>query len=291
MSREANLLHQTIQLKDGRKLGFAQYGDPDGRTVFLFHGQPGNRLFCPDQTATHQAGVNLVVPDRPGYGLSTTQKNRTLLEWVDDVRQLIDALDTEQVDVIGYSAGGPYALACAARIPHLINRVMVISGAPPVYLPDLRKQMPWLIRLNYFLSRYLPGFMHLVFRLYWQQARRNPAGFIEMAKKNAPPQDLEILSQPIHYKMMLDCWEENLRVDSHGYVQDAQILFSDWGFNPSEITTEILLYWGTEDRNNPLSSLVYLEQLLPNSRTIQVENAGHFSFLLNWAEILTRLLA
>ena len=37
--------------------------------------------------------------------------------------------------------------------------------------------------------------------------------------------------------------------------------------------------------------LAYLEKHLPNSRTILVENAGHFSFLLNWAEILTSHLA
>ena len=91
--------------------------------------------------------------------------------------------------------------------------------------------------------------------------------------------------------MMLRCWKENLRADSQGYVQDAEVLFLDWGFDLAEIKKEIILYWGTEDQNNPISCLAYLEKHLPNSRTILVENAGHFSFLLNWAEILTSHLA
>lgn len=96
---------------------------------------------------------------------------------------------------------------------------------------------------------------------------------------------------PANDEMLLACWQENLRTDSREYVQDAQILFLDWGFDLAEIDKEILLYWGTEDRNNPLSSLAYLESLLPNSRTILVEDQGHFNFLVNWNQILSDHLA
>ncbi len=59
-----------VALRDGRSLAYAEWGDPLGRPVVLFHGQPGSRLLCPDADATESAGVRLITVDRPGYGRS-----------------------------------------------------------------------------------------------------------------------------------------------------------------------------------------------------------------------------
>ena len=282
-------LHRTIELQDGRTLGFAQYGDPAGTPVFFFHGQPGNRLFHPDEDTTLQAGVRLIVSERPGYGLSDIQPGRTLLDWPDDVRQLAEKLGFAQFDVIGYSAGGPYALACAAKIPQMLNRVMLISSAAPLHERTTRQKMPGLLRFNYFMARHLPGLLRLIFRLYWRQAKNNPASFIEMAKKDAPPPDLKALENSELYQMMLTTWKENLRVDSRGYVDDACLIFDDWGFSLAEIEKQVLLYWGQKDQNTPHSNLSYLQNHLPNTRLISVPDAGHFGFLTHWADVLSTL--
>ena len=39
--------NQTITLKNGRTLGYAEYGDPEGKPVFHFHGSSGSRLEHP----------------------------------------------------------------------------------------------------------------------------------------------------------------------------------------------------------------------------------------------------
>lgn len=57
-----------LLLADGRTLGYAVWGEPEGPPALLFHGSPGSRLFCPDPVATAAAGVRLVTVDRPGYG-------------------------------------------------------------------------------------------------------------------------------------------------------------------------------------------------------------------------------
>jgi pimeloyl-ACP methyl ester carboxylesterase len=59
-----------LMLADGRRLGYAVWGEPEGQPALLFHGSPGSRLFCPDPVATAAAGVRLVTVDRPGYGRS-----------------------------------------------------------------------------------------------------------------------------------------------------------------------------------------------------------------------------
>lgn len=71
----------TIRLRDGRKLGYAEYGDPNGRPVFHFHGYPGSRLEGRTATKiTNFAGVRLIATDRPGMGLSDHKPGRKMID-------------------------------------------------------------------------------------------------------------------------------------------------------------------------------------------------------------------
>ena len=36
-----------IKLKDGRMVGYREYGAPEGKPVFCFHGHPGRLAFFP----------------------------------------------------------------------------------------------------------------------------------------------------------------------------------------------------------------------------------------------------
>jgi len=109
---------QSIALGDGRRLGFAEYGDLDGLPVFHFHGSAGSRLDRPGRAETLQeAGVRFISVERPGHGLSDFLPKRRLVDWPADVSQLADWLRLDNFYVEGHSAGGPYALACARYLP------------------------------------------------------------------------------------------------------------------------------------------------------------------------------
>jgi pimeloyl-ACP methyl ester carboxylesterase len=97
----------------------------------LAHGGPGSRLLCPDQDATTAAGVRLLTVDRPGYGGSDPRPDPSLLGWAGDVQALADRLGLERLAVVGFSAGGGYALACAARMPDRISAVGLASCEGP----------------------------------------------------------------------------------------------------------------------------------------------------------------
>ena len=80
-------LDEVIKLPDGRRLAYAEYGDTNGKAVFLFHGLPGSRLswgLLPGDPIP--SGLRIIAPDRPGYGCSDPKLHRTLLNWADDVR-------------------------------------------------------------------------------------------------------------------------------------------------------------------------------------------------------------
>jgi len=133
-------LNQTIKLADGRKLGYDEFGSQDGRPVFYFHGTPSSRLewqlFGSDALAK-ALRLRLIVPDRPGMGLSSFAAGRRISDWPADVASLADHLGMQRFAVLGYSGGGPYAVACALALPERLTRVGVVSGAGPFDQPGL----------------------------------------------------------------------------------------------------------------------------------------------------------
>ncbi len=123
----------TLSLKDGRTLGFANYGDPNGRSVFFFHGMGvSNRL---DARYLHDAArrnhYRLISIDRPGIGLSSINKNRTILSWAEDIEEFADILGIKTFSIIGHSGGALYTAACAYKIPHRLTGIAIVSGVAP----------------------------------------------------------------------------------------------------------------------------------------------------------------
>ena len=128
----SDLLNQQIPLKDGRKLGYAECGNLKGKPVFYFHGTPGSRFECNILTeAANSIGARIIVADRPGFGLSDFKKGRQLLDWPNDVTELANNLGIDRFAVMGLSGGGPYAAACAFKIPERLKAVAMVSSAYP----------------------------------------------------------------------------------------------------------------------------------------------------------------
>lgn len=284
--------NQTITLTDGRHLGYAEYGDPQGRPILFFHGQPGNRLFrYPEDGFLAASGIRLVTVDRPGYGLSDFQEGRRLLDWPQDVLELADSFGLGRFAVLGFSAGGPYALACAIRIPQRITRVGLADSAPPMDVHEISAIAPFPLRMNSFLARRLPTVLKFTFANYWRYSRRNPEAFIKMAIKQSPQPDRDILTRPDIYAMLVDVWKENVRVDCRGYVQDVEVLMGPWGFRLHDVTADVLLWQGEADANTPQAWARYMARELPHCQATFSPDEGHFALFTHWKEILEALVA
>ncbi|OJD15779.1 hypothetical protein AJ78_03997 [Emergomyces pasteurianus Ep9510] len=97
-----------------RTLSYAEYGPPTGFPLLFFHGYPSSRLEAASLTpVAHRLHLRIIAPDRPGFGRSTHQPKRRIMDWPADVRALADHLGLARFAVLGGSGGGPYALACA----------------------------------------------------------------------------------------------------------------------------------------------------------------------------------
>ncbi|CAI6094141.1 unnamed protein product, partial [Clonostachys chloroleuca] len=108
--------NQTFGLPDDRVLGFTEYGSREGKPLLFFHGYPSSRLEASgvDELARWR-GIRVISLDRPGYGLSTTQPNRTIVDWPADVRTFAEGMKLDKFAITcrgcrGRCAGWPITL-------------------------------------------------------------------------------------------------------------------------------------------------------------------------------------
>jgi pimeloyl-ACP methyl ester carboxylesterase len=85
-----------------------------------------------------EANARIIAADRPGYGLSGFERGRRMLDWPVDVSALVDALQFDRFAVLGISGGGPYAAACAFKIPGRLAAAGVVSGMGPPAAPGMK---------------------------------------------------------------------------------------------------------------------------------------------------------
>ncbi|KAJ5084386.1 hypothetical protein NUU61_008965 [Penicillium alfredii] len=289
---------QTATLSDGRQLGFAEFGSQasDATPVLVFHGLPGSRL---EAASLHQAGcelnVRVIGVDRPGIGLSSPQPNRKLLDWPADMKELAKHLNIQQYYVLGISAGGPYALACASQLPETeLLGVGIISGMGPWHLGTPGVTFELRVLLN--SMAYAPWLARalLDYSFVGPAQDPNPAklkGFVEGAATRMNPSDREFCERPDVVDTLVATLRESYRNGAGPTVDEGQILTSDWGLELEKITaTHVRMWYGTEDCNTPVSLGQYMVERIPGAILKEYKGDSHFTIRRRATEMLQELV-
>lgn len=293
--------NQTLILPDGRTLGFAEYGAEKGTPIFLFHGGPGCRYLGADwDPDLRRHNARLISVDRPGMGLSTLNPGRKVADWANDILRLADHLGIQEIRVLGASAGGPYALSCAAGLPsERLKAVGVVVGFGP--WDAGYAGMNWGLRIQVYLGTVLPMWV-----VEWAMG-----GYLGMAPA-AMNKDKEVLRNMM-WKMVDDmpegeekslCCDEGRLVSIEmireayrqgvkGFVEDGLLLMSNWGFEVKDIGFEGLLLWyGGADDHVPPRVGRWMKEQLPTAVLKVFEGENHsVVWLKHREEFLKAMLA
>jgi pimeloyl-ACP methyl ester carboxylesterase len=283
--------NQQIHLQDRHRLGYAEYGDPQGKPVFYFHGTPGSRLHRhPDPTIIDSLGVRLITIDRPGYGLSDPQPRRTLLDWPNDVAALEDALGLDRFAVVGASGGGPYVAACACKIPERLTKAAMVSSGGPIDVPGAEEGLASGRRSGFWVVKYAPWLLRPLIWLLWNSGR-DTERFATQYESGFPESDMALYNEPEMRAIRIASYAESARQGVGGFAQDLQIFARPWGFSLQNIDMEIYLWHGEEDGSTPVAMGYYLADTIPNCRAVFLPEEGHFVLFKYWREILSVLIA
>lgn len=96
-----------FQLPDGRNLDYAVYGLADGFPFVWIHGTPGGYIPLPAVLhACEKRGLKLITVSRAGYGGSTRNKGRKIVDAVADLHALNEHLGVKRCLAGGWSGGG-----------------------------------------------------------------------------------------------------------------------------------------------------------------------------------------
>lgn len=281
----ANESSKVLTLADGRRLGYAEFGDPSGKPVFFLHGTPGSRLFHLPRWLEPSMPLRIIAPDRPGMGLSDPQPGRRLLDWPDDVRELADSLGLTTFSVAGVSGGGPHTLACAFALPDRVDLAVVISGGAPFDVPDATEGMHAGNRLAFFLARRAPWALGLMMAPNLLFARRFPDQYARLATKGLPKVDIDVLSDPVIKESLFAGSYEAVRQGYRGVVEEAILYTKPWGFSLSQIKVPVHLWHGDKDANAPMSMGERMAAEIPGATLHRCPGEGHLLMVKHWPEI------
>lgn len=282
--------NQTTILPDGRVLAYAEYGDHAGTPLFFFHGGNDSRLEAAilHETAVRM-GIRVIAPDRPGYGRSDFQPNRTFLDWPDDVAQLADVLSIPQFAVVGHSGGGPHAAAVAYVLPERITGVALVSSAAPP--GSSNKGMHPLFRVMNFFMGHSARLHRLLTQQTANQVSNTPDTFFAQWGRMSAADGRLFATQPDVTATITAEMREALRQGIDGILQEHPLYKRPWGFDLAEIKLPIHIWHGLADAQAAPAWSVYLAEHIPNSDSHFIPDEGHFSILANYQEEILKSTA
>ena len=280
---------RVVTLRDGRRLGYAEFGEVGGRPVFFFHGMGTSRVICPPAEPATELGLRLIAVDRPGIGISDPRPGRRLLDWPADVVELADQLGLDTFSVVGWSGGGPYALASGYALADRVTSVAAVSSPAPLagngeaaYLRRFDRnavraagRAPWVIRLALW---------------HWARPqRRDAVRFLENSVAAMCRSDQLVMADLQLRGRMIASSAEVYRQGGRGLYDEALVLARPWGFRLSELHVPVHVWHGTIDETVPFAMGEHLAEAIPDARFTRFDDEGHHLLYRYWREILTAL--
>jgi pimeloyl-ACP methyl ester carboxylesterase len=275
----------TTTLEDGRRLGWAAWGPPDGTPVLFFGGAAMGRSLGFGADVLPRLGAHLIAVERPGLGVSDPAPARTLSDWPRDIAQLMADLGLTDCRIVGFSQGAPFALACAAA--GLVGKVAIVAGH------DVLSDPAFAGRIDPHLKGLLasiaadPAAVEASFG-----SSANADMLWGLISAHSAPVDLAVYTDPEFQPRFQRALAEGFAQSGAGYARDLVLTMQPWPFDLSDIKARVHLWYGAQDTSTVHSPDLgaTMAQRLPDCRHHVLPEAGG-SLLWTHADlILTALL-
>jgi pimeloyl-ACP methyl ester carboxylesterase len=268
-----------IRLPDGRSLDLLVSGPDGGLPLVFHHGTPGSAVPARAmERAAHARGLRLVTFSRPGYGGSTRQPGRSVVDVVADTEAVLQHLGADRCLVAGWSGGGPHALACAARLDSAAA-VLVIAGVAPYdaegldFLAGMGEdnvvEFGAAVDGEEPLRRYLDGERPELVDV-------TPEGILTALSTLLPDVDRAVITDEFGEDLAAG-FHDALRIGVDGWLDDDLAFTKPWGFGLDEMRPPTAIWQGSEDLMVPFAHGQWLAAHLPAARAHLQQGEGHVS--------------
>ena len=275
--------HVSFELPDGRVLAGIVDPQPHATALVWCHGTPFPVVpWSPLLEECRARGLRLVAWARPGYGASTPQPGRRVVDFADDATHVLDSIGATDAIAAGWSGGGPHALSLGAALATQCRSVLSIASVAPSGQDDL----DWVAGMG---PENVDEFERASrggeeFDAWLEQANSELAaiGRDELAASMAgliSPIDAAALGELGMAEMLAECIRSSGGGPAAGWRDDDLAFLADWGFDTDDVTVPVTLWQGTDDLMVPLSHGRWLAGRLPLVTANLVDGEGHLSLL------------
>jgi pimeloyl-ACP methyl ester carboxylesterase len=284
-----------ITLPDGRTADVLIAGPADGLPLVLHEGTPvGLVLYPPIVRDAEVRGLRVILAARPGYERSTPRPGRRVADVAADTAAVLDALGAEAFVTVGWSGGGPHALACAAELPGRCLAAASIAGVAPYRAPGL----DWLAGMGpenvKEFGAALAGEAALAFFLGREAATMSGvtgAGVADALGGLVIAADRAVLTGEFA-DHLASALRAAVGSGIAGWRDDDLAFVGDWGFQPGAPGSAPVAIWqGDQDRMVPFAHGQWLAANIPGARAHLLPGEGHLSMTVSgFGRILDDLL-
>jgi pimeloyl-ACP methyl ester carboxylesterase len=281
---------------DGRVLDAIVSGPETGVPLVFHHGTPMSCVqFTPFVDAANERGLRTITYSRPVYGGSTRDEGRSVADAARDTAAILDAVDTQRCLSLGWSGGGPHALACAALLPDRVAACATIAGVGASDADDLDFLAGMgesnIEEFGYFVTGDDDAAIAFM-RAYAEETRdETPEHVIEALRSLLPPIDIDAIRDDLGW-FFVESDKESFRSGIWGWFDDDRAFASPWGFELSSIQVPVTIWQGEQDLMVPIAHGRWLASRVPGARAELAADDGHLSLAVGrFGDILDELTA
>jgi pimeloyl-ACP methyl ester carboxylesterase len=284
-----------LTLADGRTLDVQATGPEDGLVLVLHHGTPGSLVrFGAFEEAAERRGLRLVTYSRPGYGSSTRQPGRSIADVAADLEAVLDHLGAARCVTLGWSGGGPHALACAALLPERVAAAASVAGVAPFGQDDLDFLAGMGEENILEFEAAVAGAQDLTPALQGAAEGLRSAEPAEVIKGMAgllPPVD-QVALEGDNGRDLAAMLAAGLLTGADGWIDDDLAFVAPWDFDLSAVRVPVFVWQGEADLMVPAAHGRWLAAHIPGAVAHLQAGRGHLSiFFDNIDEIFDELVA
>jgi len=272
-----------LLLPDGRVLEALVAGPSDGDLLVFHHGSPGAAVpMAFLEAAAAERGLRLVTASRPGFGGSSRQVGRRVADAASDIAALADHLGAARFFVLGWSGGGPHALACAALLPGRVRAVATMGGVAPYDADglDWTAGMGEDNQVEYPTAARDPGELAAWMAPHAEAlATVAAADIVAELRSLISPVDEPFCSEEFGV-VLADSFHAAFAHGPGGWYDDDLAFVSAWGFDPAAIRVPVTIWQGAQDLMVPFAHGQWLADRIPGARAELHPAEGHLSIVV-----------
>jgi pimeloyl-ACP methyl ester carboxylesterase len=273
------------RLDDGRTISYGLYGAGDGPLVVVLDG-PGSRGLGRAAAAIAGAlGVVLLVPDRPGFGGSSSVPDRSIPEVGEDLLALVRSLEFERFGILGQSGGTPYALALAALARDAVTGLAFVGGISPLGEPDALQDVRGPMRTVFQVARRAPWLLRPLVAAVARKTLKDPEAAARAYAKDLPEADRAALEDPTMWAIHTVTSAEAVSSPA-AFAREARMLARPWGVDLAAVTAPVAFWVGELDPTHPPVMSRRMAQRLGGAPVAVEPGAATFGMVPVYPDIL-----